>query len=452
MNSVVGWLALVGGLLVAWVRVMTLWTAALLAGAIVLDTLLARRVRAAWRVALYAPIALRVLLPQSWTFVLRHAPQMLTILTPRPLDLAPSPTHAAPLPSLGLAGVALLAYAAVALTIAFVLVRARQRMRARIASATPVEGELAKLPLPGPLLQHAELGPMVVGLFAPRIILPASLLATGDAYALALVLRHEAAHLARRDPWLTVAMQTLLVLAWPVVPLWVGAWRVRQLVELACDEAALAGADEGARRRYGHALLDVAEGRSVMLSPVTAELHFGSVLRARIEALGWTKRWPLAAQGMVVAGVAAGFVACSSVVAQGRGRHRRGARRSRTGTYSWRSIARPSSSGSLPREVSRESSRSGGSATNWKRSGPQSPRTISRPNRSRSAAAPRQSTRFGRLLGPPGRAMRSDRLGRIWRPPGRQAGQPRAIVLAYARLRHRSLRSCRRPTRSTSQE
>jgi hypothetical protein len=64
MNSVVGWLALVGGSLVAWVRVMTLWTAALLAGAIVLDTLLARRVRAAWRVALYAPIALRVLLSQ----------------------------------------------------------------------------------------------------------------------------------------------------------------------------------------------------------------------------------------------------------------------------------------------------------------------------------------------------------------------------------------------------
>jgi hypothetical protein len=141
---------------------------------------------------------------------------------------------------------------------------------------------------------------MAVGLLAPRIVIPQRLLAEGEEHALACVMRHEAAHLGRRDAWLSLAMQLLAVVAWPVVPLWIAMARVRQLVELACDEAALAGADASERRRYGHALLDMAEWRSFAVVPLGAgELHFGSTLRARIEALASQRHWPLVAQALV---------------------------------------------------------------------------------------------------------------------------------------------------------
>ena len=63
--------------------------------------------------------------------------------------------------------------------------------------------------VPCPIVEHDELGPMAVGLLAPRIVLPRRLLAPGEESALACVLRHEAAHLRRRDAWLSAAMELL---------------------------------------------------------------------------------------------------------------------------------------------------------------------------------------------------------------------------------------------------
>jgi hypothetical protein len=155
---------------------------------------------------------------------------------------------------------------------------------------------------------------MVVGTLRPRIVLPSAILAPGQAGTLACVLGHESAHVRRRDPWLMAAMQVMTVGFWPVLPVWLAAQRVRALVEMACDEAALGDADATARSRYGHTLLDLAEWRSVTLAPLGAgELHFGSMLRARIEALASMRRWPRAVQGALVALAVAGFAACSSV-------------------------------------------------------------------------------------------------------------------------------------------
>jgi hypothetical protein len=104
----------------------------------------------------------------------------------------------------------------------------------------------------------------------------------------------------RRDAWLSTAMQVLATVAWPIVPLWIAIVRVRQLIELACDEAALTGADAGERRRYGHALLDMAEWRWAMTPLAAGELHFGSTLRSRIEALASQHHWPVAAQVLML--------------------------------------------------------------------------------------------------------------------------------------------------------
>jgi hypothetical protein len=106
-------------------------------------------------------------------------------------------------------------------------------------------------------------------------------------------------------------MELMLIVAWPVSPLWIAAARVRHLMELACDEAVLAGADAAERRRYGHLLLDVAEQRSLAFAGA-GSLHFGSTLRARIEAIALQCLWPRAVQTATITLAVAGFAACSS--------------------------------------------------------------------------------------------------------------------------------------------
>ena len=289
---------------------LNLWTAALLAGALVLDRALSRRARASLRILLYVPLGLRILLPLDWDIGLAGGPDAATLIAPL-LEIGAS-RDAEPSPSPRSSWYALAAtiYVAIAMLLAVRTILARVRLGRLVAEARPVAA-----PLPGvlcALVQHDDLGPMAVGLFAPRIVLPRRLLALGEERALACVLRHETAHLHRRDAWLSAAMQLLAVTSWPVVSLWIAMARVRQLMELACDEAALAGADAIERRRYGHALLDMAEWRSRARASFGAgELHFGSTLRARIEAIVSQRHWPLVVQTLVisVASIAL-FIAC----------------------------------------------------------------------------------------------------------------------------------------------
>ena len=293
----------IGHALIDWVVFANAWTALLLVCAVVLNRALVRRAHASLRMALYAPIALRVLLPFSWSIRIAQAPATVVL----PLDTLSA--SAAPVAALVAPGNALLAvlYVAVATVLAVRMLVERRRLARILASARVAESMGA----PCPVLRHHELGPMVVGIAAPRIVLPDALIEGSIPGALACVLRHEVAHVRRRDPWLSAAMQALLVVCWPVVPLWIAAARVRHLMELACDESALAGADPGERRRYGHVLLDVADHGMLGLASA-GSLHFGSILRARVEAIARQRPWPRAVQGALVASAVLGFAACSS--------------------------------------------------------------------------------------------------------------------------------------------
>ncbi len=287
-----------GQALVASFGPLNFWTAALLAGALVLDRALARHARAAWRIALYLPVGLRVLVPLDWSIRLATPPRLITYLAP-PLQLFGARSAAEPSTGHALSWHALAAmtYVAVSALLIARAARGRARLRRALADVRPVPTHPG---VPCPLVAHDALGPMAVGILTPRIVLPRRLLAPGEERALACVLRHEAAHLRRRDAWLSTAMQLLAILAWPVVPLWLAVARVRQLIELACDEAALAGADEAERRRYGHTLLDMAEWQFEVAPLGAGALHFGSALRARIEALASQRQWPLAAQALTL--------------------------------------------------------------------------------------------------------------------------------------------------------
>ncbi|HEX8793549.1 MAG TPA: M56 family metallopeptidase [Polyangiaceae bacterium] len=304
-----------GQALLRWVLVMNAWTAGLLVGALLLDRALAKRARASWRLALYAPVGLRLLLPPSWKIPLGHTPRMVTLLIPRPEKLLPPAHGAGDAPTFTWLAALVVAYAAVAVAIFVVRLRGQLSLRRELRTAR-LAGAAATASAPCPVLEHDVLGPMVVGTVRPRIVLPSLLLSPEQTDALACVIGHESAHVRRGDPWLMAVLQVLTVACWPVAPLWLAARRVRVLVEMACDEHALdqADADVAGRRRYGQALIEIAGWRTVTLSPVSAGgLRFGSGLRARIDALGNVSRWPRVVQAGLVATAVGGFAACSSV-------------------------------------------------------------------------------------------------------------------------------------------
>jgi TonB family protein len=284
-----------------WLVPVNAWTAALLACALLLDRTLARRTRASLRIALYAPVALRVLVPPSWSLHVAPASRLALVMPGDVLSASSVSGHALPWGT-----VVAVVYVAVAAAIAGRALLRRFEVARAVASA-----EATCADAPCAVLRHPELGPMVVGVISPRIVLPEALVDGANGSTVACVLRHEIAHVRRRDPWLSAAIEALLVVAWPVVPLWIAAARVRHLVELACDEAALEGANAVERRHYGHVLLDVAEQGTIAFAGAGA-LHFGSTLRARIEAIALHRPWPRAAQVALVTVAVAGFAACSS--------------------------------------------------------------------------------------------------------------------------------------------
>jgi bla regulator protein BlaR1 len=104
-----------------------------------------------------------------------------------------------------------------------------------------------------PVLVSADTGPAVVGVLRPQVVVPAWLLAAHPARQ-AIVMAHEAAHIAAGDQRLLAAM-TLLLVAMPWnLPLWYQVHRLRLAIEVDCDARVLA---QGHRLAdYGAALID----------------------------------------------------------------------------------------------------------------------------------------------------------------------------------------------------
>ena len=147
-----------GHALASWLLAVNAWTAVLLAFAVVADRALARRARASVRIALYAPVALRVLVPLSWSMSLAHAPRVATLLTPLALvpSSLPAATGLAPAPLVTWHAALLFGYVAVAGLLA---VRALVR-RVRLSRALDTARPVASVDLPHPVVSHPVLGPI----------------------------------------------------------------------------------------------------------------------------------------------------------------------------------------------------------------------------------------------------------------------------------------------------
>lgn len=285
-------------------------TCVLLLVAIVADLLLARRVSAAWRIFLYAPSLVRVLIPASATLSLPMPGSLaapaapmpdFTVLLVAPSTIASSITPPSPGTSpLFAAGAVVYLIVAAALGVRWV--KEARAIRQTVHDASPSS-------LGPRVLISSHAGPMVVGVLKPRILVPKWLV---DADTLPLILAHEHAHVARRDPFLAALLRLLCTIAWPILPVWIASARIRALMEQACDQRALsahAACRQEVQLTYAQALIEVAS-RSTR---GTWTLAFGGSLSSRILALRHAKRWHAMPQLLAIMSVATAMIGCAVV-------------------------------------------------------------------------------------------------------------------------------------------
>lgn len=130
------------------------------------------------------------------------------------------------------------------------------------------------------------LGPAVVGMLRPSIVLPGWIDEVCDA-DLRLIVAHEAEHVRARDPALVLAGY-LAVVAMPWnLPLWALFRRLRAAVEEDCDRRVLAGRAWAEQRRYGELLLRVGRrvGAGTRIPAPAAFAESGSHLERRIRTM-----------------------------------------------------------------------------------------------------------------------------------------------------------------------
>lgn len=154
-----------------------------------------------------------------------------------------------------------------------------------------------------PLLIAPDVGPAVVGLLHPRIVVPAWLL-DESAERQQFVLAHEQSHLDARDPqMLTVALCLLVVMPWNL-PLWWQFHRLRRAIEVDCDARVLrAGRDMA---EYCETLIQVGQNQSRYIGAVAAMSESGSFLEQRIKIMllkprKWARLSALAMMGVSIA-------------------------------------------------------------------------------------------------------------------------------------------------------
>jgi len=329
---------------------MTLWTGGLLAAAWVAERLLHRWVGPGWRVALFAVVLVRVLLPVDWAspagqLAVSHLahlqaglPSAATSSTPAaladtatpqaaPLVLISDPgRQAAPSPALdkpplvspryqapGWGVAALFLYGlGIAVVATRLLLSQRHLSRARRA-ARPARASLSAMAPDTVILEHDSVGPVAFGVVRPTILIPTGVADELSPEELRCVVAHECAHHRRRDPAVAVALVALCAAFWPVIPIWIATGRMRHLMELAADAQALR-TPSITPQRFGRVLLRLADRRVPRLVGITGMATRFSQVRSRILSLRTQTQPASAVQIGLAVGISGLLLACAGVV------------------------------------------------------------------------------------------------------------------------------------------
>lgn len=190
---------------------------------------------------------------------------------------------------------------AAAMLLALAAAAADLHRRSRAWDRSVVAGET--------VLVSEDVGPAVVGLVRPRIVVP-RWIAAGPADLQQMVIAHERAHLQAGDARL-LALALVLVVGMPWnLPLWWQLRRLRRAIEMDCDARVLdAGRDVSG---YGRALLAVGERQSARIVTVAGMAESKTFLEQRLRNMvskrtrfAWAAAAGLGALGLVLAASAA---------------------------------------------------------------------------------------------------------------------------------------------------
>ncbi len=313
-----------------------LWQSSLLIGLVfALDLMLARKIRAAVRYALWLAVLVKLLLPPTlalptgaaW-WLSQNQPEIkipaaknFTVSYDNampPMEFVPSnlPMPTPLPPKLERTGWLLLAVIAVSVAlllwlavrwwqVAWMVRRAKpslefseplaEAMRLAGAPSTSsascqINSQRAELVLGAPVrlkIIEGTMSPAVCGLFRPVILLPRALAEKLSAPQLRGVLLHEMFHLRRWDVWVNCAQALLQIFYWWHPLLWVANARIRRVREEAVDDAVMLALRDEAET-YAPTLLEVAKlalRRPLMSLGLVGIMESRSALRQRIERL-----------------------------------------------------------------------------------------------------------------------------------------------------------------------
>jgi bla regulator protein BlaR1 len=216
---------------------------ALLGGAALALTRLARAGRMPTRWVWFAALALAVVLPIVANFIAAPATQGSSIVKGSSRGVSAIPVDTLVLTTWAAASMLMIARLVAALVM---LRRGRRTWREAAIDGTPV-------------LLTESLGPALVGLARPRPAIPSWALRL-EPHERALILLHEAEHARAGDPWLLASgAAAIAVMPWNPA-LWWLVRRLRLAIEIDCDARVLrSGADT---RAYATLLLAVGERKS----------------------------------------------------------------------------------------------------------------------------------------------------------------------------------------------
>jgi bla regulator protein BlaR1 len=163
----------------------------------------------------------------------------------------------------------------------------------------------------GPVAVSDDVGPAVLGILEPRVVLPRWLI-DGPASARHVVMAHEREHIAARDPAFIVTSQLITILLPWNLPLWWFARRLRAAIEIDCDARVLrTGVDPA---HYGDVLLAVGQRGSASPRMAATLIESATQLERRIRIM-LAKPRPGSRRRVVTAlAVALGVAACATQV------------------------------------------------------------------------------------------------------------------------------------------
>ncbi|MDB4916280.1 MAG: TonB family protein [Gemmatimonadetes bacterium] len=160
------------------------------------------------------------------------------------------------------------------------------------------------------VLVSEHMGPAVVGVVAPSVLVPSSLLDLDEPLR-RLILRHEDEHRRAHDPWIVLGSAIAVALVPWNVPLWWVTRRARLALEVDCDARVLATNANAVQ--YGKLLLLIAQRQTITaLAPMLAA--YNSHLERRIDAMLATppRRLRMKFAAAVLGTVVIGTAACTS--------------------------------------------------------------------------------------------------------------------------------------------